>query len=133
MKTRYILTLIFAATLVSACAPSSNIGLLNVGRITANWPRYQGYEQSLQSDVQAIQASRGSALDKQRNEAALQIKYGAVTAQLTQQIRDAAAQIATERNLKLVLTQEGVGYGGVDITPDVEKVLNITETASPTP
>lgn len=133
MKTRYILTLIFAATLVSACAPSSNIGLLNVGRITANWPRYQGYQQSLQSDVQAIQASKGSALDKQRNEAALQIKYGAVTAQLTQQIRDAAAQIATQRNLKLVLTQEGVGYGGVDITPDVEKVLNITETASPTP
>lgn len=133
MKTRYIVTLLFAATLVSACAPSSNIGLLNVGRITANWPRYQGYEQSLQSDVQAIQASKGSALDKQRNEAALQIKYGAVTAQLTQQIRDAAAQIATQRNLKLVLTQEGVGYGGVDITPDVEKVLNITETASPTP
>jgi Skp family chaperone for outer membrane proteins len=133
VKTRYIVTLLFAATLVSACAPSSNIGLLNVGRITANWPRYQGYEQSLQSDVQAIQASKGSALDKQRNEAALQIKYGAVTAQLTQQIRDAAAQIATQRNLKLVLTQEGVGYGGVDITPDVEKVLNITETASPTP
>jgi Skp family chaperone for outer membrane proteins len=133
VKTRYILTLIFAATLVSACAPSSNIGLLNVGRITANWPRYQGYEQSLQSDVQAIQASKGSALDKQRNEAALQIKYGAVTAQLTQQIKDAAAQIATQRNLKLVLTQEGVGYGGIDITTDVEKVLNITETASPTP
>ena len=133
MKTRYILTLIFATTLISACAPSSSIGLLNVGRVTANWPRYQGYQQSLQSDVQAIQASKGSALDKQRNEAALQIKYGAVTAQLTQQIRDAAAQIASQRNLKLVLTQEGVGYGGVDITPDVEKVLNITETASPTP
>jgi hypothetical protein len=28
------------------------------------------------------------------------------------------------------VTREFVGYGGVDITPDVEKMLNITE-ASP--
>jgi hypothetical protein len=35
--------------------------------------------------------------------------------------------------LKLVLTREGIGYGGVDITSDVEKALNITEKATPTP
>ena len=38
-----------------------------------------------------------------------------------------------QRQLKLVLTREGVGYGGVDITADVEKALNITEKATPTP
>ncbi len=38
-----------------------------------------------------------------------------------------------QRQLKLVLTREGIGYGGVDITGDVEKALNITEKATPTP
>jgi hypothetical protein len=32
-----------------------------------------------------------------------------------------------------VFTQQYVGYGGVDITSDVEKILNITERASPAP
>jgi hypothetical protein len=32
-----------------------------------------------------------------------------------------------------VFTQQYVGYGGVDITPDVEKILNITERATPAP
>ena len=133
MKIRNVFAIVAAAGFLAACAPSSNIGLLNLGRITANWPKFQSYQQSLQSDVQAIQTSRESALDKARNEQALQIKYGQTIATLTQQIKDAAQQVAQKRNLKLVVTQEGVGYGGVDITPDVEKILDITETASPTP
>ena len=56
-----------------------------------------------------------------------------MTDRLSQQIRDAAGKIASERQLKLVLTREGIGYGGVDITSDVEKALNITEKASPSP
>ncbi len=62
-----------------------------------------------------------------------QRKYARVTDQLSQQIRDAAGKIASQRQLKLVLTREGIGYGGVDITADVEKALNITEKATPTP
>jgi len=53
--------------------------------------------------------------------------------QLTDQIRAAAAKVAAKKNLKLVLTREGVGYGGTDITAEVEKDLGITETASPKP
>ncbi len=56
-----------------------------------------------------------------------------MTDRLSQQIRDAAAKIAAQDSLKLVLTREGIGYGGVDITKDVEKALNITEKATPTP
>jgi len=44
-----------------------------------------------------------------------------------------AGKIASQSQLKLVLTREGIGYGGVDITSDVEKALNITEKATPTP
>ena len=60
-------------------------------------------------------------------------KYSKITAQLTQQINDAASKVAQPKQLKLVLTREGIGYGGIDITPDVEKSLNITEKATPTP
>ena len=63
----------------------------------------------------------------------MQAKYSKITDQLTQQIRDASQKIAQAKALKLVLTREGIGYGGVDITPDVEKSLNITEKATPTP
>jgi len=31
------------------------------------------------------------------------------------------------------VTKEGVGYGGVDITKDVEKAMNITDKATPAP
>lgn len=133
MKILQVVALAAAAGCLAACSPSSNVGLLNLQRITANWPKFQSYQQSLQSDVQAIETSKLSTLDKQRNEQALQIKYGQTIATLTQQIKDAAQQVAQKRSLKLVVTQEGVGYGGVDITPDVEKILGVTETATPTP
>jgi Skp family chaperone for outer membrane proteins len=63
----------------------------------------------------------------------MQRKYAKITDQLTQQIRDVAAKVAQQKQLKLIVTREGVGYGGVDITPDVEKSLNIVEKASPAP
>ena len=41
--------------------------------------------------------------------------------------------MAGDKHLQLVFTRQFVGYGGVDITPDVEKILNITEKATPAP
>jgi Skp family chaperone for outer membrane proteins len=122
-----------AAAVFAGCAPSSSIGLVDVGRIAANWPKYQNYQNQLQVDSQAIVASKASNAAKAKQGAALQAKYGAITLQLTGEIKDAAAKIAAQKQLKLVVTSSGVGYGGVDITPDVEKALNITEKATPTP
>jgi len=48
-------------------------------------------------------------------------------------VRNAANQVASDKHLQYVLTQQYVGYGGVDITPDVEKILQIVEKATPTP
>ena len=42
-------------------------------------------------------------------------------------------RLPSRESCKLVVTREGIGYGGVDITGDVEKSLNITEKATPTP
>ncbi|MGB8908278.1 MAG: OmpH family outer membrane protein [Candidatus Cybelea sp.] len=131
-KHKHILVLCTVVAL-AGCATSSPIGLVDVQRIVANWPEYQGYQNQLYAEERAIQGRRESTGRKQREAAGLQRKYARVTDQLSSQIRDAAGKIASQRQLKLVLTREGIGYGGVDITADVEKALNITEKATPTP
>jgi Skp family chaperone for outer membrane proteins len=128
-----ILAALAAATLLAGCGTSSPIGLVDVQRIVANWPEYQSYQNQLLADERSIAAGRGNRAQKVRAATVMQQKYTKITEQLTQQIRDASSKIAQQKRLQLVLTREGVGYGGVDITPDVEKSLNITEKATPTP
>ncbi|NNN00037.1 MAG: hypothetical protein HKL91_09590 [Candidatus Eremiobacteraeota bacterium] len=118
---------------IVGCASSSPVGLVDINRISSNWTEFQTDQNHLYADEQRIAASKVSNAQKASQVAALQKKYGALTVQLTDQIRAAAAKVAAKKNLKLVLTREGVGYGGTDITADVEKDLGITETASPKP
>ena len=127
----FLLTI--ATAILGGCGTSSPIGLVDVQRIVANWPEYQNYQNQLLADERTIAGGRGNRAQKMRATLAMQQKYSKITEQLTQQIRDASAKIAQAKRLQLVLTREGVGYGGVDITPDVEKSLNITEKATPTP
>lgn len=131
MKRAFLI--LFCGTILTACAASSPIGLVDVQRIVNNWSEYQGYQNQLLVEERSISSRRESSARKQIDALALQRKYAKVTDQLSQQIRSAAGKIAAQRQLKLVLTREGIGYGGVDITGDVEKALNITEKATPTP
>jgi len=133
VKTHNIIFMLLTAALLAGCGASSPVGLVDVQRIVGNWSEYQNYQTQLLGEEQAITAGKGTTAQKQRAALALQRKYAKITEQLTQQIRDAAGKIAQQRQLKLVVTREGIGYGGVDITADVEKSLNITEKASPAP
>ena len=133
MKIKNIFIAAAAVAILSGCGTSSPIGLVDVQRIVSNWQEYQTYQSQLLAEEQSIASGKGSTADKQKKALALQEKYSKITEQLTQQIRDAASKIAQEKQLKLVVTREGIGYGGVDITADVEKSLNITEKASPAP
>jgi Skp family chaperone for outer membrane proteins len=130
---KQLLLAAIAAALLAGCANSTPIGLVDVNRIVTNWPVYQQFQQQLMADEQSIAQSRASQADKAKAARALQKKYANITAELTTQIRNAANKVASQKNLTLVVTKEGVGYGGVDITPEVEKVMNITEKSSPSP
>ena len=132
MKARIIIVALAAATF-AGCANNSPVGVVDVGRVVANWDVYQRYQQQLVLEEQAIASSKASNAQKNAQALALQKKYSGITTQLTNEIRDAAGKIAQQRNLKLIVTNEGVGYGGVDITTDVEKAMNIVDkpVASP--
>jgi outer membrane protein len=128
-----LLFAVAASALLAGCATSSPVGLVDVNRIVANWPVYQQYQQQLLIDEQSIAQSRASQATKEQEALALQKKYAKITNELTARIRDAATKVASQKSLSLVVTKQGVGYGGVDITADVEKAMDITEKATPSP
>lgn len=133
MKKSIVIIAALAALTLTACAQSSPVGLLDVQRLTANWPQYNNVQNQLLADQRAIETGSGSNAQKQKQAAQLQAKYAALSQQLVNQIKDAASKVAQQKNLKLIVTREFIGYGGTDITPDVEKQMGITESASPSP
>jgi Skp family chaperone for outer membrane proteins len=134
VKKHIIFSAALGAALLTGCAGSgSPIGLVDVQRLTANWPVYTNAQNQLVADQRAIAASRGSNADKQRQTMQLQQRYSQLSNQLVSQVRAAAAKVAGQKQLKLVVTREFVGYGGTDITGDVEKLLGITEKPTPSP
>ena len=129
-------TVVFAAAVLATAGcshpPASDIGLVNVQRIVANWPKFVNYQNQLNSDVATVQRSRASDDEKHREMDEIQRRFAANQTELTGDVRNAASQVADQKHLRLVFTSEFVGYGGVDITADVEKILHIEEKA-PTP
>jgi Skp family chaperone for outer membrane proteins len=110
---------------------SSPIATVDIARITSNWPKFINYNNQLSADTQAIQASTDSQRQKDARIAALRQRYLSMQDEVTGDVKSAVEQVANNRHFTLVVTHEFVGYGGVDITPDVEKVLKITEQPTP--
>ncbi len=130
------IALAIAALALAGCGigqAKSDIGIVDLTRIMANWPKFENYNNQIQADAFAIEQSKEPESQKARQRAELQQRFAQYQQEITGNIHDAAQQVATQKNYKLVFTRQGVGYGGVDITSDVEKVLNITEKATPKP
>jgi Skp family chaperone for outer membrane proteins len=136
MNNRFVLAALAVSLLgMAACSkpPESDIGLVDVPRITSNWPKFLNYQNQLNSDVTAIRNSHNSDSEKARQLQGLQARFATNQTELTNNVRDAAQHVAGDKHLRFVFTRQFVGYGGVDITPDVEKLLQITEKATPAP
>ena len=120
---------------VSACssAPKSSVGLIDTVRITSNWPKFQNYQNQIAADEAAIGRTNASNGQKAQQIAQLQQRYVSAQRELTDDVSNAAQQVAKDRGLAYVFTRQYVGYGGVDITADIEKILKISEKASPAP
>jgi Skp family chaperone for outer membrane proteins len=133
VKKSIVIIAALAALTLTAFGQSSPVGLIDVQRLTANWPQYINVQNQLLADQRAIETGKASPAEKRKEAQQLQAKYSALSEQLVKQIKDAAAKVAEQKNMKLVVTHEFIGYGGTDITPDVEKQMGITESASPSP
>jgi Skp family chaperone for outer membrane proteins len=129
--------IITAALLLSlaACSggPKADIGLVDEERIKANWPKFLNYQNQLSYDAQTIERSGKPERDKQRLRSELQARFAQDQGELYNDVTDAAKQVAGDKHLTYVFTRQYVGYGGIDITPDVEKILKIEEKATPAP
>ena len=128
-----IATTLLAALCACTNAPANNIGLVDVQRISNNWPKFQNYQNQLANDAQTIERSNRPQRDKNEARAQLQARFAKAQTELTNDVSDAAKQVAAQKHLSYVFTRQYVGYGGIDITPDVEKILKIEEKPSPAP
>ena len=135
MNKRAVAAALLAATILVACGhKQSPVAIVDTQRLAQYWPKFQNYNNQLSVDMQTIDRSRASQDEKARARAALQQKYGQIQSELTKEVRTAVTQVAKVKNFQLVVTRQYVGYGGTDITSDVEQILKITETSpSPTP
>ncbi len=129
--------LIATTLLASLCAcnkaPQGDIGLVDVARISQNWPKFQNYQNQLANDAQTIERSKRSDRDKAQARDQLQRRFAQAQTELSVDVTAAAKQVATDKHLTYVLTRQYVGYGGIDITQDVEKILKIEDKGTPSP
>ncbi|MGH8165021.1 MAG: hypothetical protein ACREP1_11880, partial [Rhodanobacteraceae bacterium] len=100
--------LVAIAALAGCTAQSSPVGLVDVSRLTANWPKYIDAQNQLNADEQGIVGEKASRTQKERQALALRTKYASVENALVKQVRDAATTVAHQKQLKLVLTREFV-------------------------
>ncbi|MGD0475177.1 MAG: hypothetical protein ABSB70_18450 [Candidatus Velthaea sp.] len=136
MPVRSILMVVLGSALIAGCAPpapKSTIGLIDTARITSNWPKFQNYQNQIAADEAAIQRSNASNAQKAQQIAQLQQRYVSAQRELTDDVSNAAQQVAKDKGLTYVFTRQYVGYGGVDVTTDIEKILKIEEKATPAP
>ena len=137
MNKRFVFAALAASLLgMTACSkpPQSDIGLVDVARLTSNWPKFLNYQNQLNADMAAIKHSNAPEGQKQREMqgAAVPLSHQPDRADERRARRGASKSRATS-TCACVFTRQFVGYGGVDITPDVEKILKIVEKATPSP
>jgi len=113
----------------AGCAvQQSPVATVDLQRIQANWPKFINYSNQLAADTAAIKNSNDSPQRKQEELGNLRQRFVDMQNEVTGDVRNAAEQVANEKHFKLVVTRQFVGYGGTDITADVERILKITET-----
>ncbi|MDQ6766460.1 MAG: hypothetical protein M3Z41_01410 [Candidatus Eremiobacteraeota bacterium] len=133
-------SLVFAALLSSAlvglagCAHQrSSVAVVDVTAIEQRWPKFINYYRQIQANYTAINESKISQTEKQKALVQWQQQSQRWQDEVSGDVRNAAKQIADSKHYKMVVTRQGVAFGGDDITVDVEKALKIDTSASPVP
>ncbi len=122
-----------AALLLNGCAHKhSQVAVVNVAALEQRWPKFINYYRQIQANYVAINDSRISPAEKQRALAQWQQQSQRWQDEVSNDVRNVVKDIAAQQHYQMVVTRQGVAYGGDDITVDVEKALKI-DTSSPQP
>jgi Skp family chaperone for outer membrane proteins len=130
LKIPYMHIALLASLTACSAQSADQVATVDVARISANWPKFINYQNQLAADADVLERAHMSDQERKRQSDILQKRYDEMQDEVTGDVRRAAEQIALQRGIKLVTTRETLGYGGIDITGDVEKSLKIIE-ASP--
>jgi outer membrane protein len=131
---RFACVLVANACMLAGCAHQhSSVAVVNVNTIEQRWPKFINYYRQIQANYVAINESKISPAEKQKAFRQWQQQSQRWQDEVSGNVRDAVKQIATDKHYTLVVTRQGVAYGGDDITLDVEKALKIDTSASPVP
>ena len=106
---------------------------MDVSAIEQRWPKFINYYRQIQANYVAITESKISPAEKRKALDQWQQQSQRWQQEVSNDVRNAAQQTAQDRHYVIVVTKQGVSYGGDDITLDVEKALKIDTSASPTP
>ena len=123
---------VLAAGLSGCARGHSKVAVVNIVEIEQAWPKFINYYNQLQANYVAIRDSKESSLAKRQAYAQLQQQSQRWEGEVTNDVRQAVNQIAVDQHYELVVTRQGIAYGGDDITEDVERSLKIPIT-SPSP
>lgn len=121
------------ALALSGCAHAhSNVAVVNIAAIEQRWPKFINYYRQIQANYVAINDSKISPAEKRRALQQWQQQSQRWQDEVSNDVRNVVKDIAGQQHYQLVVTRQGVAYGGDDITTDVEKALKI-DTSSPAP
>lgn len=132
-KLRFAAAIAVLAALCAGCAQThSKVAFVNVAEIEKNWPKFINYYRQIQANYSAIKDSKISPREKNRALVQWQQQSQRWQDEVSGDVRNVVKQIASDKHYEMVVTRQGVAYGGDDITTDVEKALKI-DTSSPAP
>ncbi|HXM17349.1 MAG TPA: OmpH family outer membrane protein [Candidatus Tumulicola sp.] len=132
-KLASMLLVLLVAVMLGGCAHAhSKVAVVNVTSIEQHWPKFINYANQLQANYNSIITAKMSPSERQRQILQFQQQEHRWQNEVTDEVRGVVKDIAAQRHYELVVTRQGVAYGGDDITDDVEKALKITPV-SPSP
>ncbi|ADL13684.1 OmpH family outer membrane protein [Acetohalobium arabaticum] len=136
MDKRLKLLLIGLTVLVLAtgCAQQDKVAVVNMQEIVKKSSRIQNYQEQLDNKLQNLQTEYESELENIENEEKLEQKRqeayqesqeikSKIESKVKKDIQKAIAKVAEDNRIDVVLDQNNVKYGGVDITDKVIETL----------
>lgn len=130
-----VLAVLGVGLLAAGCQSEqgSNIGVIDINKIVKESPLAKGYQQQLVDKLEELESrikeeTEGLEADaKEEKEKELYTEYlrlkEELEGKLENEINKALKEVVKERNLTVVLYQEAVRFGGVDVSDDVIKRL----------